>query len=200
MDVDRFRLHFFFQQVGQGTRLLAQLSPGDKVAVWGPLGNGFDLSAQRPTLILAGGMGLAPFIGLIRHHPWPKDLELLFGHRQPLDCYPFQELATKVLAWSIRDQGPADLQRLLHAVEIKIKDYCRDGSILACGPLPFLRFVHQLALKYEADTQLSLETRMACGIGACLGCSIPTKAEGQVQVCSQGPVFRAESIDLSGAG
>ncbi len=197
-DQDTNGLHFFFQRMGSGTDLLSQLRPGDLVTVWGPLGNGFTISHTTPTMILAGGMGLAPFMGLIRHHPIPQNLELFFGHRQPLANYPFSEIEDRILAWQVREQGPEDLEKLFRAIEVKIKGYSIDGNLLACGPLPFLRRIQKLALDHNANTQLSLENRMACGVGACLGCTVPTKSGELVQACTQGPVFKADAVDLSG--
>lgn len=191
-------LHFFFQRLGSGTELLSQLQPGDRVTAWGPLGNGFALAHETPTMILAGGMGLAPFIGLIRHHPIPQNLEIFFGHRQPLSNYPFAEIEERILAWQVLEQGPADMEKLFRAIEVKVKGYSQDGTLLACGPLPFLRRIQAMALKHNANTQLSLENRMACGMGACLGCTVPTHTGELVQACTQGPVFKADAIDLSG--
>ena len=83
-DLDDDALHLSFQVVGKGTSLLARLKPGDEVLVWGPLGRGFEVNFNVPTMLLAGGMGIVPFVGLSRIHPRPENIEILFGHQYEL--------------------------------------------------------------------------------------------------------------------
>jgi len=80
-----------------------------------------------------------------------------------------------------------------------MSEYIHQGLVLACGPLPFLRTAQRFALELGVRTQLSLENKMACGVGACLGCVSPDASGWPVQVCSEGPVFWADSITLEGA-
>jgi dihydroorotate dehydrogenase electron transfer subunit len=208
---------FFFQVAGRGTGRLAQLAPGEKVRMVGPLGAGFELEPDRPALLLAGGIGLAPFVGYVRQHPEKGNLKLLFGHRQALGSYPFAALADKIEAESYQEKSPEDLRFFLQRVEEHIAANSTQGSgrglVLACGPLPFLRVVRELSLRHKARTQLSLEGRMACGVGACLGCVVQPlldSATGRnnsaqplpellhkalpVPCCTCGPVFWADSV------
>lgn len=196
-------LVIFFQVVGRGTARLAELTAGDVVHVWGPLGNGFAVEPETPTLMLAGGIGLAPFVGYVHDHPKPWNLWLEFGHRMPLGCYPFENISEKIMADNHLEQQPEDLHRFIALMEERMKEFAaKNGLVLACGPTPFLRTIRDFALKYGVRTQLSLETRMACGVGACLGCVCrttekwpdPAKAGGRVQTCSSGPVFWADQI------
>ncbi|MFW5932451.1 MAG: dihydroorotate dehydrogenase electron transfer subunit [Desulfohalobiaceae bacterium] len=195
-DQNQDGLHIYMQVLGKATRSLARLSPGEEVLVWGPLGRGFHLEPELPALLLAGGMGLAPLVGLINHHPHPRELELIFGHRQDLGNYPFSHLAERVLAWDVQDRTEKDLMRLQRAVEVKINGYAPDGRVLACGPEPFLRMVQSIALQAGAQAQLCLEKYMACGIGACLGCVVENSQGEHVQSCIQGPVFPAQDIRI----
>lgn len=198
-------LVIFFQVVGRGTARLAQLRTGDVVHVWGPLGNAFAMEPDTPTLMLAGGIGIAPFIGYAHTHPKPWNLWMDFGHRMPLGCYPFESINEKTMADSHHEEGPEDLARFIEIIGRRMREF-RDqsGLVLACGPTPFLRTVRSFALEYGVRTQLSLETRMACGVGACLGCVCrttqqwpdQTRAGGNVQTCTHGPVFWAEQITL----
>jgi dihydroorotate dehydrogenase electron transfer subunit len=209
-DVDSGSLRIVFQVAGRETAALSGLKKGDRLVVWGPLGNGFSLEAKTPTWLLAGGIGLAPFVGYIRRHPAPERLRLEFGHRLPLSCYPFAECAWpagRLAAQSHLEACRADLEDFIRVLEAGIAEAAaRHGLVLACGPLPFLRSVHRLALLYGARAELSLETRMACGIGACLGCVVKGRARpappretprefGFVQTCTAGPVFRAEDLE-----
>ena len=195
-------LTFFCQVVGRGTSELSTLAVGDKICVWGPLGTSFDMDAEAPTLLLAGGVGLAPFVGYGLAHPNPRNLRLEFGHRQPLFCYPMDKFPSQMRVGAHLEQGPADLQSFLALIDGLMSDYAKqDGLVLACGPLPFLKFVQEKTAQYKVRAQLSLENRMGCGVGACLGCVVTShgaRAEGwPIQVCQHGPVFRADQVSLA---
>ena len=204
---DETELRIVFQVAGRGTEALRGVLPGDMLDVWGPLGNGFALAADGPTLLLAGGIGIAPFVGYIETHPAPETLSLEFGHRLPLDCYPFTDCCA-INARSYQDCGPDDLACFLESMEESIRGVAAEnGLVLACGPMPFLRSVQDFSLRHKARAQVSLETRMACGVGACLGCVVKSKAGkhkgstdpeafAPVQVCTCGPVFWADEVDL----
>ena len=209
-----------FQTAGRGTRDMLGLQRGELVTVWGPLGNAFAVSQSGPTLLLAGGIGIAPFVGYIGRHPKPENLRLEFGHRLPLECYPYADCTTpecllsnspSEVGFSARNHhecSPADLARFIKTLENSIRDTAaQNGLVLACGPMPFLHSVQKFALQYTVRAQLSLETRMACGVGACLGCVVkktepksravePPDAFEYVQTCTKGPVFWADEIDL----
>lgn len=209
---DGEELRIEFQAAGRGTRNMLALERGEPVTVWGPLGNAFAVSPAYPTLLLAGGIGIAPFVGYIERHPAPGTLRLEFGHRLPIGCYPFAECLNRagVTARSHRERGPDDLKKFINTLERGISETAgKNGLVLACGPMPFLRSVQTFALRCGARAQLSLETRMACGVGACLGCVVKTPvrepAPGTppefrfVQTCTNGPVFRADQLDLENA-
>lgn len=193
---DQKVLHIYWQVVGKGTQKLTQLKKGDHVIVWGPLGIGFKQYTESPTLLLAGGMGIVPFVGLVLNHPRPENVEMIFGHRHALENYPFDLLSEKILAWNVQDKTNEDLKKLEKAIRVKIRGYSEDGYILACGPLPFLKMVQNISLCYKAKTQISLETYMACGVGACMGCVVLNKQNEYVQTCTQGPVFWVEDVQL----
>ncbi len=190
---------FFFQVVGRGTKAMTGLVKGETVAMWGPLGKGFAVEPGVPTLLLAGGMGLAPFAEYIMSHPTPETLHLVFGHRPEIECYPFNDLAARVRAENHWEQKPGDLEAFLATLDARVKEYA-EGLVLACGPKPFLVAAARLGAKYGARTQVSLENRMACGVGACLGC-VEEDARGHyAQVCKRGPVFWAKDLKLAEAG
>lgn len=218
-------LVIFFQARGRATSAMAALQPGDELDVWGPLGNALAVDKNLPTLLLAGGIGIAPFVGYVLGHPRPLNLSVEFGHRMPLECYPFDSITEKCNATAHLEKSDEDREAFLALVENRVKAFA-SGLILACGPTPFLLAVQNFSKKYGARTQLCLETRMACGVGACLGCVVkanlppqpdaPTAeaamqpalaglshlpgGEGRfVQTCTQGPVFWADSVSLQAA-
>lgn len=199
-------LVLFFQVIGPGTDRLSRLKGGDRVIVWGPLGTSFEVRRDTPTLILACGVGMAPFAGYADRHPDPSSLYMLFGHTLPSSCYPTDAMASRMEMDRVRNVTEEDLGRFNELMFKKMADYKERGGIcLACGPMPFLRLVWERALELGLPTQLSLEERMACGTGVCLGCTTvtsmhwpdPVRAGLPVQTCTSGPVFWAADIDLA---
>ena len=195
----------FFKLAGRGTERIARLRPGDSVDVWGPLGSAFAVEPDTPTLLLAGGMGIAPFVGYVHNHPQPWHVSMLFGHRDPVGCYPVDSINERIPVDILREQDPGDLDNLIFSMQERMADHAEQaGLVLACGPRPFLRTVRKFALELGVRTQISLENRMACGVGACLGCVCkttdkwpePERRNWPVQVCTRGPVFWADQIDL----
>ena len=159
-------LAFLLEPIGPGTRALAALRPRDQVHVLGPLGNGFELDVERP-LLVAGGIGLAPM---------PYLSEALGGPPALL---------------GFRSERHAEAARLLPGAEVVIEprlvtELLSDdrGDVLACGPVPMLEAVRELA----PEAQLAWEAPMACGYGACYGCVV--EIEGRyARVCIEGPVL-----------
>lgn len=194
---DDAAVRFLVAVLGRGTARLAQLAPGDPVTLWGPLGT-FFAKEEQPTLLLGGGIGIAPFAAYIESHPRPDLLRVVFGHTLPLTAYPWPALAGAAAAEDFHEQGREDLARFIALLTARIRDLPATGLVLACGPPPMLRTVKDLAAKAGVRCQLSLENRMACGVGACLGCVCKTAQGELVQVCSRGPVFWAQDVDLGG--
>jgi dihydroorotate dehydrogenase electron transfer subunit len=193
--LDSRGLQVVFQVVGRGTQRLAGLRPGDEVAAWGPLGRGFQTKGSGPFLLLAGGIGLAAF-GLFATpaHALPQ-AQLLFGHRLPLEAYPlYQEMAQKIPCEAMRQTTPQDIAAFSQELSRRIQDLGPQGTVLCCGPTPMLRTVARLCLEHGVAGQVSLENRMGCGVGACLGC-VATNASGErVQTCVHGPVFDVRAL------
>ena len=163
------------------------------------------LASHGVKALLAGGMGIVPFVGYVSEHPKPWNVTMLFGHREPLSCYPVDSINEHVPLDSLRETVPGDLDNFIFTIQERMREYAEQkGLILACGLLPFLKTVHGFARELNARVQLSLENRMACGVGACLGCVTRTTGEwpvadkrhGLVQTCNHGPVFWANQIEL----
>lgn len=189
------RLVFHFQVAGRGTERFARLQPGDPVTVWGPLGQGFAVEPGTPTLIVSGGIGIAPFVEYSATHPTPGQLSMLFGHRPPLSCYPYEDIARTAACESFQEKSPEDIPRFVALIDERVQAFAK-GLVLACGPTPMLKTVQAAALKHGARCQVSLENRMACGVGACLGCVATDSSGHNVQTCVKGPVFWADKVTL----
>jgi len=194
-----------YEVVGPGTEILSERKSGEYLDVIGPLGNGFDLNGQRATgngqtVLIAGGVGVAPLIfvaeKLSKLQTPNSKLITLIGAKtknQILCEKEFKDLGCSVkIATDDGSRGfrgyVSDLVKHL----LSTMDY-RLSTIYACGPRPMLKEISKISKQYKIEAQISLEEHMACGIGACLGCAVNTK-NGYQRVCKEGPVFKAEEV------
>lgn len=176
--------------VGSGTLLLSKLTCGDKVNLVFPLGNGFTLekAGDRP-LLIGGGVGTAPMLYLARRL---KELgaapTLLFGARKAdgLLCMDKFEAVGSVSVTT--EDGSAGVKGFVVDHPIMTEHLQEYTSIFVCGPTPMMKAVASMAKNNGVYCEVSLENKMACGIGVCLCCVTDTK-EGHKCVCSEGPVF-----------
>jgi dihydroorotate dehydrogenase electron transfer subunit len=191
-------LDFLVKVVGHGTAFLADLSIGSSIMVLAPLGNGFpDPPPGYKALIVAGGMGIAPLFPLIlRLKSFSSFVSLLYGakSRDDLVCLPqlldMQAIAIKI-ATEDGTEGEAGLvTTLLDREEVETE---ARTTIYACGPEPRLKKVADFAADRKMPCWVSLEKRMACGVGACLGCVTKTK-QGYRCTCKEGPIFASQDI------
>ena len=197
-------IELLYKVVGRGTQLLSQLQPAQPLDLIGPLGHGFkvDLSFQR-IYLAAGGIGVAPIRFLAAYiKKRGVDLsrcQLFLGGRGHADLLCNDEFANLGLSIHITtDDGSAGDQCLLTdplttAVEALVPD-----MLYACGPHGMLQCIAQIVKKYHVPCQLSIETMMACGLGACLGCAVEShrKSGHYLHVCMNGPVFNAADLVL----
>jgi dihydroorotate dehydrogenase electron transfer subunit len=160
-------LAFLIDPIGPATRALCSLEPGDRLAVLGPLGNGFRLDVERP-LLVGGGIGIAPF------------------------PYLSERLGNPPAVLGFRSSWHAEAAALLPGAEVVVDpalvtDCYLDGfDVLACGPEPMLEAVR----RRSPQAQLAWEAPMACGYGACWGCAV--RIDGELKrLCVEGPVLDA---------
>ena len=190
-DWEEGRLLLLVKEAGAGTRELVRLPAGTKLDTLSGLGNGFDLSNPPENAVLAGGgIGIAPLYGLAKRMlaAGRRPMAVL-GFRSREDAFYTEEFAALGLEVHIAaEDGTLGTKGFVTDV-LKALPECR--YVLACGPTPMLKAVH--ALPHITGGQFSFEARMACGFGACVGCTIETKA-GLRRVCRDGPVFRKEDI------
>jgi dihydroorotate dehydrogenase electron transfer subunit len=199
------RMELLFKVVGQGTRHLAALKKGDRLEVRGPLGTGFRLHQDQEPILVAGGLGVAPLLFLARH--WKKTSsrasrcipKLFIGARtkeELLRLHEFEKLGVAVRA-ATEDGSFGEKGLVTRLLERAWKDFSPRTVILACGPKAMLQALRDWTVQQSISCQLSLETHMACGLGACLGCVV-ARETGQgrsyVNVCQEGPVFEAGEV------
>lgn len=187
-----------FQVRGKGTAWLAQRQVGETLDVLGLMGNGFRMGPGGHYLLVGGGIGVPPLYGCAK--------QAQFGGGTTTAVLGFRDAGRAVLLEQLSsacndvrlytDDGSLGACGYVHEGVRSVLDKDRSfTSILACGPKPMLRGVVQVAREYGIPCQVSMEERMACGVGACLGCAV-AMADGSVKrVCKDGPVFLAEEVD-----
>jgi dihydroorotate dehydrogenase electron transfer subunit len=194
--------------VGKLTGLLAKLRPGDKVEVWGPLGNGFpDLSETEHVALVAGGIGQTPFLAHLRDLLGTRGYGGLTAKRQAKRVSLFYGVRSADLAAGVEDFKQAgaavhlatdDGSLGFHGlVTSLLEENGRPDHIVGCGPEPMLKALAGLAHRWQAPCHLSLETPMACGIGVCFSCVTPVRTSDgwdYRRVCMDGPVFDAATL------
>ena len=198
LDKESGRLRLVYRAVGAGTQEFSFYGPGETLELVGPLGNGFPLDKgyEKP-LLIGGGIGVPPMVELAK---WlPGDKAIVSGYRNG-DLFLKEELSRNAALYVATEDGSAGTKgNVLDAVR---ENRLEADAIFACGPAPMLRALKAYAAEEGIDCYLSLEERMACGIGACLACVCTSKdvdAHTNVKnkrICKDGPVFAAEEIEL----
>lgn len=183
-------LTLLYKVVGQGTEDLSHMAPGAKLDLLTGLGNGYDLAASGDTpLLIGGGVGVPPLFGLCQallargKHP-----QVILGFNTKEEILYEAEFAALGVPVTVTTADGS----------YGVRGFVTDAMSLpysyfyACGPLPMLRAIDRVAV---TSGQFSMEERMGCGFGACMGCSIQTK-NGTKRVCKDGPVFYREEVIL----
>lgn len=186
-------LRFVFQVRGEGTAILAGVKAGEAVNLLAPLGNGFDPGdASRRAMFVGGGIGVPPLLEAAK--AFGKNAVLAAGFRNSEAVIlkeDFERCGCEVRIAT--DDGSCGH----HGLVTELFEEFSFDVVFACGPKPMLRAVSRLAEERGVPCQVSLEERMACGIGACLGCAVRLRGEnGEYygHVCKDGPVFDSRRV------
>jgi NAD(P)H-flavin reductase len=188
---------FLLEDVGPGTNRLCELDAGDDVWLLGPLGIGFDVERDGRSLLVGGGVGIAPLA--ILQDELGADATVLLGFRDAAHAEGAALLPGARIATDDGSVGHRGRVTELLAAEL---DRDPDAQVYTCGPPQMLEAVRALCAERGVPAQLALESGMACGFGACFGCVVPTR-EGYVRLCVDGPVLDADALDtclVPGAG
>jgi dihydroorotate dehydrogenase electron transfer subunit len=187
-DDDGLELEFMLEDVGPGTRRLAELRAGDGLWLLGPLGTPFRPARDgRRPLLVGGGVGTAPLV--ILRDELGEDAVALLGFRDAAHAEGAGLIEGAIVATEDGSVGHHGLVTDLLRPPIDF-----DVEIFACGPPPMLEAVRALCAEHGVPAQLALESGMACGFGACFGCVVPTK-DGYVRLCVDGPVLDADRLE-----
>ena len=187
-------LRFVFQVRGQGTAWLSQVQPRDSVNLLGPLGNGFPLeNSSRRALFVGGGIGVPPLLEAAKAFGSNAMLAAGFPCQKAMILKEdFESLGCKT--YIATDDGSYGH----HGLVTDIMDGLSFDVVFACGPKPMLKAVSKIAAERNVPCYVSMEERMACGVGACLGCAVKLHGENGSyygHVCKDGPVFDAKLIE-----
>jgi NAD(P)H-flavin reductase len=208
-------LGFFVALKGKGTHELSQMKAGDEAELTGPLGNAWaDFGAEssgekKPAALVGGGIGVAPLLALARERAETADGA---GAKGEVPGFDFYAGFRKTFAWEDLLEGAASARSLTLAFEERAEapetrnspavhygritdfvDPADHSAVYACGPEPMLRTLAARCRAAAVPCYISLERHMACGVGACLGCTVETRG-GNKRCCADGPIFPAGEI------
>lgn len=189
---------FVYKIVGEGTKEFSELESGDKIEIMGPLGNGFTIK-EKPALLIGGGTGIPILVELAKR---VKDQgivpSIVVGFRE--ETYLLEELYKYGKLFVATEEGSVGIKG--NVMDVISKNPIEADIIYACGPHPMLKAVKEYAAGQQVEAQISLEEKMACGIGACLACTCRTGERDSYtkvhnkRICKEGPVFLANEVEL----
>lgn len=196
-ETDGSRLRIVYRVVGKGTDEFSGYSKGTEIRIIGPIGNGFPVFEGKKAILIGGGIGIPPMLELAKKIKASK--EIVLGYRTN-DTFLADELSNYGNVTIATDDGSLGYHgTVIDAIK---KAEITGDVIYACGPTMMLRAIKEYAAQNNIEAWISLEEKMACGVGACLACvckSVEVDEHSQVhnkRVCKDGPVFNATEVEL----
>lgn len=202
IDKENGRIHLVYRVTGQGTGTdeFSQMKAGDTIPVLGPLGNGFPVEKAegKTVFLMGGGIGVPPILELAKQMKCEKK-QIIAGYR---DCHTFlrEEFeAAGTLYIATEDGSVGTKGNVMDAIR---ENALKADMIYACGPTPMLRAIKKYAEENGIECYISLEERMACGIGACLACVCKSREKdahsnvNNKRICKDGPVFLSTEVEI----
>lgn len=189
-------VHVVYRVAGQGTLEFSAYHAGIPLEIMGPLGNGFPLQNKK-ALLIGGGIGIPPLLELAKELAREKTIVLGYRSKETFLDEKFRRCGNLYLA--SEDGSIGTKGTVLDAIS---ENKLEAEVIYACGPMPMLKAIKEYAKEHQIEAWISLEERMACGVGACLACVCQSKekdAHSNVhnkRVCKDGPVFLAQEVEL----
>lgn len=198
---DGSRIGLVIKEVGRGTSLLSAMPPWTKIDVVGPFGTGFTIpEGVKKAWMVAGGTGVAPFLGLTENIKRDDlDYTMFMGAKTVDQLFYVSRLRdARVNVITATEDGSEGVKGFVTSALIaELEKGARPDVILTCGPSMMMRAVAAIAEDAGIACHASLESYMACGFGACLGCVVKKRGTEQyVTVCRTGPVFNALEIEI----
>ena len=201
-DKEKEELRIVYRIAGEGTREFSAWQPGDEADILGILGNGFPVTEAKgkKVVLMGGGIGIPPMVQLAKElAALSLETMIIAGYRDN-QLFLKEDLERHGKLWIATEDGSAGIKGNVLTVMEEIQG--KADMIMACGPMPMLRAVKSYAENKGIKAYLSLEERMACGVGACLGCVCKTTHRdghshvNNARICTEGPVFEAGEVDI----
>ncbi len=201
VDKEKSAIRLVYRVVGTGTAEFALYQPGDYIMILGPLGNGFPLEkAQgKNAVVMGGGIGVPPLLETAKRLEGAASVSAVMGYRNS-ETFLSEEFEKYSKLYIASDDGSVGTKG--NVIDALKENDINCDVIFACGPMPMLKGIKAYAQEKGIKAYLSLEERMACGVGACLGCICKTKEVDHhshvknARICTDGPVFDADDLDL----
>ena len=199
IDKKNNRLRFVYRVVGKGTEEFSKYHAGTEIEIMGPLGNGFPMEKAKgkKAILIGGGIGVPPMVELAKQLDAESKV-IVAGYRNLL----FLDYELKACGdfYPATEDGSIGVKGTV--IDAIVENKLEADVIYACGPTPMLRAIKEYAEKHNIEAWVSMEEKMACGIGACLACVCKTKEKDKhtnvnnTRICKEGPVFNAEDVEL----
>lgn len=194
-------LRIVYRVVGGCTEEFSTYSKGTQIEILGPLGNGFTLKPEKTAMLIAGGIGIPPMVQTARRlkEEGCKEINIVVGYRNA-ETFLIEELSTYGNVIIATEDGSLGTKgNVMNAIEA---NGIKADVIYSCGPTPMLRAIKEYAIANDIEAYISMEEKMACGIGACLACVCKSKDVdhhshvNNKRVCKDGPVFNVLEVEL----
>lgn len=195
IDKDSNAIRIVYRIAGAGTREIADYGTGTTLEILGPLGNGFPVKDKK-AMIIGGGIGIPPMLQLAKE--LSSDTLIVAGYKD--ETFLDAELGKFGSIYIATEDGSTGTRG--NVMDVITRYQLKADIIYACGPTPMLKAIQRYSREHEIETWLSMEERMACGIGACLACVCKSKDKDEhthvhnKRICKDGPVISAQEVEF----
>lgn len=196
IDKEKGTIRLVFEVRGKGTKEIARINEGELIDLLAPLGRGFRLKEYKKAIVVGGGIGTPPMLPLAQH--FGENCVAISGFRSAPNVIlqeDFKAAGARTILCT--DDGTMGRKGFVTEALREVLSAEKPDVIFACGPTPMIKGVVDIANEFEVPSQISLEERMGCGIGACLVCACRTVRNGEefyAHVCQDGPVFESKEV------
>lgn len=186
-------LSLLIRKRGKGTEILSQLKEGDSISVFGSMGQGFPTQLKEQNILfMGGGEGIAPALLVSKTLSSNNNVTVFGGFRYEVEAgvLDYFDVPTEYTAQDHSNQCQRGL------ITDLLQDITPPDYIFCCGPIPMMKAIYDYTKNKQWPTKVyvSMESHMACGVGACMGCTVKSPQEKALKICSEGPVFLAEEV------